>query len=323
MLEFFNSVFIKVATAVTSLIISVGLVAQPVPSTLPQIAEDNLSTNSTEAEVVIKNEKTNSQNEEVENLAQLNKQIENLKNTIQSLEAEIKEKEESSKTQTTNIVNVKNTINNKLEIFSVNTLIDSDSAKIEWQTNLPTESKIFLSGGGLLSKVFNSESGKSTRHIINTVGLFSNTTYSYEIEAIAGNDFVKKTGSFRTDKKFAISIISDKSALTPGSGFVKLTIKTQLINNYDANVQAIPKKDFHLVITRPNTVSKYIDSYTDDNGIFEYYILDAGNFPGTISAKATIKNDLEEIADSALINIEVKNLLPSSAAEPKCVGVCP
>ena len=87
------------------------------------------------------------------------------------------------------------------------------SAQIEWQTNIPTNSKIFLSGGDVSLKVYSSASGLSTRHIVNATGLTSGTTYSYEIEAIVGDQVVKKGGSFSTksDEK-SIFIQADKTS---------------------------------------------------------------------------------------------------------------
>lgn len=86
-----------------------------------------------------------------------------------------------------------------LEITSVSVVPDMTSAKAEWQTNKPTESKIFISGGNLSSKIFNSVSGLSTRHSVAITGLTEETTYSYEIEAIAGGvNAAKKQGGFKT-----------------------------------------------------------------------------------------------------------------------------
>ncbi|MFA4831633.1 MAG: hypothetical protein WC618_05745 [Patescibacteria group bacterium] len=86
-----------------------------------------------------------------------------------------------------------------LEITSVNITPDKTSAKIEWQTNKPTESKVFISGGNLSSKIFTSVSGLSTRHSATITGLSEETIYSYEIEAIVGGiNAVKKQGNFTT-----------------------------------------------------------------------------------------------------------------------------
>lgn len=86
-----------------------------------------------------------------------------------------------------------------IQISSVSIAPTITSAKIEWQTDKPTESKIFLSGGGLSSKLYKSESGLSTRHSVSISGLIGDTNYSYEMEAIAGETFAKKNGEFRTE----------------------------------------------------------------------------------------------------------------------------
>ncbi len=116
-------------------------------------------------------------------------------------------------------------------IASVNVTSSLSSAHIEWQTNIPTNSKIFLS-----SKVYSSESGLSTRHIVNATGLTSDTTYSYEIEAIVGDQVVKKQGSFTTkpDEK-KIFIEADKTSIPLADwDYVTLTV------NYTKNGEAVP-----------------------------------------------------------------------------------
>ena len=86
-----------------------------------------------------------------------------------------------------------------LEITSVTVTSDMTSAKIEWQTNKPTESKVFISGGNLSSKIFTSTSGLSTKHFTTLTNLSAATTYSYEIEAITGGTVaVKKSGILQT-----------------------------------------------------------------------------------------------------------------------------
>lgn len=123
-----------------------------------------------------------------------------------------------------------------IQISSINTTPSLTSAQIEWQTNILTTSKIFLSGGNISSKVFGSESGLSTRHIINATGLTGGTTYSYEIEAVAGDQVVKKQGSFSTapdDKK--IFIEADKTSIPLADwDYVTLTV------NYTKNGKAVP-----------------------------------------------------------------------------------
>ena len=87
---------------------------------------------------------------------------------------------------------------------------DQTSATFEWQTDKPTQSKIFISGGGLSAKILNSASGLSTRHIATVTGLLENVTYTYEIEAIAdGTSVVKKQGSFETLPKPVLKVKID------------------------------------------------------------------------------------------------------------------
>src|SRR3989344_2770287 len=118
-----------------------------------------------------------------------------------------------------------------IEISSVNITPSLSSAQIVWQTNVPTNSKIFLSGGSLSSKVYGSESGLSTRHIVNATGLTSGTTYSYEIEAIIDNQVVKKEGSFSTKPdELAILLQADKTSV-PLTGWNSVKITAQFTKN--------------------------------------------------------------------------------------------
>lgn len=94
---------------------------------------------------------------------------------------------------------VQSTPTETLEITSVSVVPDMTSAKIEWQTNKPTESKVFVSGGTFSNQPFISPSGLSTRHSANISVLSAETLYYYEIEAIEGGSSVtKKNGNFKT-----------------------------------------------------------------------------------------------------------------------------
>lgn len=107
----------------------------------------------------------------------------------------------------------------EIQISSINITPSITSAKIEWQTDKLTESKVFISSGSLYSRVLNSESGLSTRHMVSTSGLSSGTTYSYEIEAIIQGVVAKKIGSFSTDsyKPTIIAFIVDAYHTLPTS----------------------------------------------------------------------------------------------------------
>ncbi|MDP3764610.1 MAG: peptidoglycan-binding domain-containing protein [bacterium] len=90
------------------------------------------------------------------------------------------------------------TLMETLKISSVNVVPDMTSAKIEWVTNRPTESKLYLSGGGLTSKLFISETGYSTNHFSNISQLVPITDYSFQITAIGNSGLVSYTDDFKT-----------------------------------------------------------------------------------------------------------------------------
>jgi hypothetical protein len=89
-----------------------------------------------------------------------------------------------------------------LNISSVSVTTQKDSARISWQTNLPTISKVFVGD----FKVVNSESGLSTKHLATINNLVSNTSYNYEIEAIKESDVVKYEGTFKSEIFIAIPL---------------------------------------------------------------------------------------------------------------------
>lgn len=77
-----------------------------------------------------------------------------------------------------------------------------DSAYVTWSTNIPADSKIFVTpvaGAANSTRVLQSSAGRSTQGFINITGLTSGTQYSYEIEAIAGSQVKKLGGSFSTN----------------------------------------------------------------------------------------------------------------------------
>jgi hypothetical protein len=83
-----------------------------------------------------------------------------------------------------------------------------------------SDSKVFISGGGVSSKVYASESGLSRHHIVHIAGLSGNTNYSYEIEAIAGGEDVKKQDSYRTkevNENASLKITSSCTSVFPGT----------------------------------------------------------------------------------------------------------
>jgi len=149
--------------------------------------------------------------------------IQSLQEQINSLLAQLQKLNEQIQTQTTiqqqtqqsteqiqqsvqQIQQNAGTTTTTIEITSVKVTPMINSANIEWQTNIPTESKLFLSGGNLFPTVYRSQSGLSTRHIVNVSNLSGGTEYSYEIEAISGEQTKRNYGTFQTIDKSDIII---------------------------------------------------------------------------------------------------------------------
>ena len=107
-----------------------------------------------------------------------------------------------------------------LKITSVSVSSTFTTMDFEWWTNKLSDSKVFISGGGMSSKVYSSESGLSTHHIVHISGLNGNTNYSYEVEAIAGAEDVKKQGSYSTkqiNENASLKITSSCTSIFPGT----------------------------------------------------------------------------------------------------------
>ena len=86
----------------------------------------------------------------------------------------------------------------KVSITLGSQTIYTTSAKIEWTTNEPTESKLYLSGGGISSKLFISETGYSTNHFSTINQLTPITDYSFKITVIGNAGFADVFGGFKT-----------------------------------------------------------------------------------------------------------------------------
>lgn len=132
------------------------------------------------------------------------------------------------------------TDNNKsLRITKVSVNSTLTSVNVEWETNKPAQSKIFFSGGSLSLKVISSQSGLSTRHLVNVTSLTSGTIYSYEIEAIADKEVTKKQGTFTTEEDlFVISVQPDKTSV-PASGYHQIRFMIKIFKNGENQKETI------------------------------------------------------------------------------------
>ncbi len=78
-----------------------------------------------------------------------------------------------------------------------------NSAHFEWDTNKPSNSKIFITNSAGNTTVVQSLSGLSTHHIADNY-LSVGFTFSYVIEAIAGDEVQKKSGTFSKRPEIAV-----------------------------------------------------------------------------------------------------------------------
>ena len=149
-----------------------------------------------------------------------------------------------------------------IQILSVNITPTITSAKIEWQTDKPTESKVFLSGGGPSSKLYNSESGLSTRHSVFVGGLNSNTNYTYEIEVIAEAGFSKKVGSFNTQQQtvsfLKILTTNNEEVFGNNCGAARVSVYTE-------DQQSRPLPGVNVIFTNPDTGERVMELTTESN----------------------------------------------------------
>ena len=121
-----------------------------------------------------------------------NNSISNIQSQLEELLKKVASLQEQIKTQQ-QIIPL-----NKFEIMSVNVIASTTSANIEWETTRPSESRIYISGPNFFSKMFWSQAGYSERHFINIIDFYPETTYSYQIIAIGGENISNKSGTFTT-----------------------------------------------------------------------------------------------------------------------------
>src|SRR3989344_3853649 len=98
---------------------------------------------------------------------------------------------------------------NKTLSISIGTVTtNTTSVHIGWNTNIPTDSKVFLTLDNGSIQVISSVSGYSTQHFVDISNLKPNTQYSYTIEAINGTQDQKLTGVFSTSALPVPSVVN-------------------------------------------------------------------------------------------------------------------
>lgn len=237
MTSFFEKIFSTITAAIISVVASFGLVSTPVQ---PQ---ENVNVKPTP---IIQTQPTTTK--EIHINADENKKdsvIGSLKKQIEELTQKVSQpkKEEQSKTSIVSLPNgavvemddggnVIKTIKevpqvslnsvtqsssqntsasspqNQIGITSVKVTPSLKSANFEWETNIPTDAKVFISSFNLPTAVHQSNSENSTHHVASASSLKANTSYAFEIETVSGSLVKKYSGSFKTISMASLEIIS-------------------------------------------------------------------------------------------------------------------
>lgn len=86
----------------------------------------------------------------------------------------------------------------KVSVFIILKDIGETTAQIEWTTSESTESRLYLSGGGVSSEQHASQNGYSTKHSVTLGNLKPATDYSFQITATGNSGFADYTDGFKT-----------------------------------------------------------------------------------------------------------------------------
>ena len=102
--------------------------------------------------------------------------------------------------------------------ISLSTITTKDvSAHIAWNTNIPTNSKVFLTRDDGSIQVIQSASGYSTQHFVDISGLEFSTQYSYTIESMNGAEVKKLTDTILTQPEEFSDYVFNNTSPAVGS----------------------------------------------------------------------------------------------------------
>lgn len=140
-----------------------------------------------------------------------------------------------------------------LKIITLDIKPKIQSFSADWQTNIPSQSKLFLKKSNGETKIYESESGLSTRHTVNVNGIDDTNLLSYEIEAVYQSQFSKRSGTFKMDYSRPTSIDIQRidnytGATVPGGGCSQVTFVGRVKDQYDSLM-----RDLTVTIVNPET----------------------------------------------------------------------
>jgi hypothetical protein len=160
--------------------------------------------------------------------------------------------------------------------------------------------------------VYQSESGLSTRHLVNVSGISSGSPYSYEVESIGGDQIVKKEGSFSTNPDvYIISVQADKTSV-PVTDWHYITFKVSTLENGQAQTNQ------NISVDTPDPSQNKIST-----GNFTYYPKEIGAHTLVFSWNGVSKSlDIQAVeyvkVDSAIQ--DVVNLNPNLESNTQDIG---
>jgi hypothetical protein len=165
-------------------------------------------------------------------------------------------------------------------ISNVNVTAELTAATIQWDTDKVSESKIFVSGKGISPKVYNSNAGSGTRHLVRVTDLRRGTEYSYEIEAVIHNKSSKKFGSFFSKAdEYTVSVDPRDTLSVPATGWNGVVVDFSVLKN------GIELAHEEVIIETPDTTQNETRDTnavtgrggTDWHGNYTYYPKTVGN----------------------------------------------
>ncbi len=153
------------------------------------------------------------------------------------------------------------------ELFISNISVDTEthSVRVSWETNILSESKVFLDG-----KTYFSKRGVETLHYIDIGDLESDLYHAGTITAITNGAWKNQNFNFTTKEeppKFEPKVILNKESIkNDGSDRIKIKIKT-----IDSNGGVVPNKKIEIITsTGPEQEYKTRTLISDKNGNATY-----------------------------------------------------
>lgn len=156
--------------------------------------------------------------------------------------------------------------------------ISTTTAKIEWQTSQPTESKLYLSGGGLSSKLYASEAGYTTKHVVSLTSLKPITDYSFQITAVGNSGFASYTGGFKTITPAPTLQMVGGGNVSLGANGYKINWNTTYISSCNASGDWSGEQ---------NTIGEHTLSFTQ-TGNYTYNLICVGNNGESVSKSINV-----------------------------------